>query len=157
MLVLLYSSIGDDTDPPRAFLAVPRVAVLSRATRGTAPTPLSPEFAVTLRHLLHGAAEPSGVQAAVLRRDVAAPRDPEAYWRGIERSRAAHPVFGPMTNNIGPYAFWDRPREEPTQVRRAPLALIVAATGDPRTTYKSSVTLYEQLLGSKLLTLKGAS
>ncbi|MEU2671540.1 hypothetical protein ABZ622_22275 [Streptomyces sp. NPDC007164] len=104
--VLLYSSIGEDTDPPRAFLAVPRAAVLSRAARGTAPTPLSP---ATLRHLLHGAAEPSGVQAAVLRGDVAAPRDPEAYWRDIERSRAAHPVFGPMTNNIAPYAFWDRP------------------------------------------------
>ncbi|MFF2925753.1 alpha/beta hydrolase [Streptomyces celluloflavus] len=154
--VLLYSSIGDDTDPTRAFLAE-QLAVLSRAARGTAPTPLSPEFAATLRYLLHGAAEPSGVQAAVLCGDVAAPRDPEVYWRDIERSRAAHPVFGPMTNNIGPCAFWDRPREEPTQVRRDAPVLIVAATGDPRTTYKSSVTLHEQLPGSKLLTLKGAN
>ncbi|MEU2671541.1 alpha/beta hydrolase [Streptomyces sp. NPDC007164] len=33
----------------------------------------------------------------------------------------------------------------------------MAATGDRRATYKSSVTLHEQLLGSKPLTLKGAS
>ncbi|MGW1848434.1 alpha/beta hydrolase [Streptomyces sp. NPDC001966] len=153
--VLLYSSLGDDTDPTREFLAE-QLAVLSRAARGTAPMPLSPEFAATLRYLLHGAAEPSGVQAAVLCGDAAAPRDPEVYWRDIERSRATHPVFGPMTNNIGPCAFWDRPREKPTQVRRDAPVLIVAATGDPRTTYKSSVTLHEQLPGSKLLTLKGA-
>ncbi|RST25299.1 alpha/beta hydrolase, partial [Streptomyces sp. WAC04770] len=36
-------------------------------------------------------------------------------------------------------------------------ALIVAATGDPRTTYRSSTTLHAQLPDSRLLTLKNAN
>ncbi len=62
-----------------------------------------------------------------------------------------------MTNNIGPCAFWDRPREAPTQVRHDAPALIVAATGDPRTTYRSSTELHRLLPSSSLLTLKGAN
>jgi hypothetical protein len=47
--------------------------------------------------------------------------------------------------------------ERPTRVRHDAPALIVAATGDPRTTYRSSVTLHDQLPSSRLLTLKGAN
>ncbi|MCX4851660.1 hypothetical protein [Streptomyces sp. NBC_00893] len=87
---------GRDLD--KAGVQCADVTVPSRAARGTAPTPLSPEFAAALRYPLHGSAEPSGVRVAVLCGDVAAPRDPEVYWRDIERGRAAHPVFGPMTD-----------------------------------------------------------
>ncbi|WP_330331777.1 alpha/beta hydrolase [Streptomyces sp. NBC_00536] len=154
--VLLFSAIGDDRDPTRAFLGE-QMSVLDKAARGAAPTSLSPDFAATLRYLLHGDAQPSGVQAAVICGDVAAPRHPEVYWRDIERSRTAHPLFGPLTHNIGPCAFWDRPREEPTQVRRDAPVLIVAATGDPRTTYRGSAELRRMLPSSRMVTLEGAN
>lgn len=154
--VLLFTGIADDTDPTRAFLGE-QLSVLKLAAEGAAPTALSPGFAATLRYLLHGGDEPSGVQLAILCGDAAAPRDPRLYWRDIERSRAAHPLFGPLTNNIGPCAFWDRPREEPTRVRSDVPALIVAATGDPRTTYRSSLALHGLLPSSRLVTLEGAN
>ncbi|MEU4359743.1 alpha/beta hydrolase [Streptomyces virginiae] len=154
--LILFMGIADDTDPARAALAE-QVSALARAAHGQ-PAPLSPDFARLLRYTLGGEqAISGGVQAAIICGDVAAPRDPEVYWRDIERSRAAHPLFGPLTNNIGPCAFWDRPREALTQVRRDVPALIVAATGDPRTTYRSSVELHEQLSSSKLITLEGAN
>ncbi len=62
-----------------------------------------------------------------------------------------------MNNNIGPCAFWDRPREKPTQVKHDAKALIVSATGDPRTPHKGAVALHDQLPSSKLITVKGAN
>ncbi|MFF3735003.1 alpha/beta hydrolase, partial [Streptomyces sp. NPDC002476] len=110
-----------------------------------------------LRSTLGGEASRTGsAQSAILCGDVAAPHDPESYWRDIERSRAAHPVIGPITNNIGPCAFWDRPREEPTQVRHDASALI-AATNDPRTPYTGSVALRGLLPSSRLVALQGAN
>ncbi|MGW0957526.1 alpha/beta fold hydrolase [Streptomyces gelaticus] len=97
------------------------------------------------------------LQSAVICGNVAAPRDPEVYWRAIERSRAAYPRFGALANNIGPCAFWDRPREKPTQVKHDTKALIVSATGDTRTAHKGAVALHGLLPSSKLITLKGAN
>lgn len=154
--VLLFTAVADDTDPTRASLGE-QLAVLARAAKGAAPTALSPGFAATLRYVQRGEGEPSDAQIAIICADAAAPRDPRRYWRDIERSRAAHPLFGPLTNNINPCAFWDRPREEPTRVRHDVPALIVAATGDPRTTYDSSVALHRLLPSSRLITLKGAN
>ncbi len=154
--LLLMEGIADDTDPGRTALGE-QLAVLARAADGQR-TRLSPQFAALLRFMLTGEQSHYGsVQTAILCGDVAAPRDPERYWRDIERSRAGHPLFGPLTNNIGPCAFWDRPREEPTRVRRDAPVLIVAATGDPRTTYRSSVELHGRLPSSKLISLKGAN
>ncbi|WP_330334192.1 alpha/beta hydrolase [Streptomyces sp. NBC_00536] len=153
---LLFMGNADDTGPARAALAE-QMSVLAKAAKGE-PTRLSPQFAATLRFALRGEHAQSGaVQAAIICADGTAPRDPEVYWRDIERSRATHPLFGPMSNNIGPCAFWDRPREEPTRVSSDAPMLIVAAEGDPRTTYKSSRKLHEQLPGSRLLTLQGAN
>jgi pimeloyl-ACP methyl ester carboxylesterase len=154
--VLLFTAMADDTDPTRASLAE-QLAVLAKAAKGAPPTALSPEFAATLRYVQRGEGEPSDAQIAIICADVAAPRDPRRYWKDIQRSRAAHPLFGPLTNNINPCAFWDRPREQPTRVRSDVPALIVAATGDPRTTYDSSVALHRLLPSSKLITLKGAN
>ncbi|MFF5701396.1 alpha/beta hydrolase [Streptomyces sp. NPDC012794] len=153
--LLLFSGIADDTDPARAAFGE-QISALAKAAEGV-PSTLSPEFAAALRYALRGEGEPTGAQAAIICGDVAAPRDPELYWRDIERNRAKHPLFGPLTDNIGPCAFWDRPREEPTRVRRDTPALIVAATGDPRTTYRSSVALRGLLPSSRLLTLEGAN
>ncbi|MEU8998633.1 alpha/beta hydrolase [Streptomyces caniferus] len=153
---LLTAGNADDTDPRRAALSE-QVSVLAKAADGK-PTRLSPQFATALRGMLTGGETKSAMaQSAIICGDKPAPRDPERYWRDIERSRSAHPLFGPLTNNIGPCAFWDRPREEPTQVRHDAPALLVAATGDPRTTYKSSLALHRLLPSSRLLTLKGAN
>ncbi|MFF2010261.1 alpha/beta hydrolase [Streptomyces sp. NPDC058195] len=96
------------------------------------------------------------MQAAVLCGDRAAPRDPETSWRDIGRDRAAHPLFGPMTDNIPPCASWDRPRERPTRVDRDVPALLVAATGDPRTTCRATLKPHARLPASRLVTLPGA-
>lgn len=154
--LLLFMMLSDDGDASRAELAA-AVTVLSEAAKGK-PTRPSPAFTGNLRHVLTSDNSPTGsVQTAILCGDRAAPRNPESYWRNVERSRAAHPRFGPMTENITPCAFWDRPREEPTRVRHDIPALIVAATGDPRTTYRSSVKLHRELPSSKLITLTGAN
>lgn len=153
---LLIGGIADDGDAQRAALGE-QLSVLAKAADGR-PTRLSPQFAKALRTMLTGEdAQSAMVQSAIICGDKPAPRDPERYWRDIERSRAGHALFGPLTNNIGPCAFWDRPREEPTRVHRDAPALIVAATGDPRTTYKSSLALHGLLPSSKLITLKGAN
>ncbi|MEU2871915.1 alpha/beta hydrolase [Streptomyces olivoreticuli] len=153
---LIFSGIAEDTDAARAVFGE-RMSVLAKAAQGR-PTRLSAEFKELLQESVTGKNSDFGsVQTAILCGDVAAPRDPEHYWRDIERSRAAHPLFGPLTNNIGPCAFWDRPREEPTQVRHDAPALIVSATGDPRTPHTGAVALHGMLPSSKLITLKGAN
>ncbi|WP_179499955.1 alpha/beta hydrolase [Streptomyces sp. WZ.A104] len=153
---VLVAGIDSDTDASRATLGE-QVSVLNRAAAGL-PTRLSPQFAGILRLVTTGEQSHHGsVQSAVICGDVAAPRDPEVYWRDIERSRAAHPRLGPLVNNISPCAFWDRPREKPTKVKRDAKVLIVSATGDPRTTHTGAVALHGLLPSSKLLTLKGAN
>ncbi|MFB7619990.1 alpha/beta fold hydrolase [Kitasatospora sp. NPDC056181] len=153
---LLFAGLADDTDAARGGLAE-QIAVLAEAAAGR-PTRPSAAFTATLRFAFSGDASPTGSsQQAVICADAPAPRDPEAYWREIERSRAEHPLFGPMVHNINPCAFWDRPREARTEVRRDAKVLIVAATGDPRTTYRDSVALHGLLPASRLLTLEGAN
>ncbi|MFJ1778853.1 alpha/beta hydrolase [Streptomyces anulatus] len=153
---LLFIGVADDGDGSRAFLAQ-QVAALSQAAKGR-EEPLSPEFAETLRLLLTGVESSFGSsQTAIICGDVPAPRDPELYWRDIRRSRDAHPLFGPLTENIGPCAFWDAPREAPTRISHDAPVLLVAATGDPRTTYRSTRALHSRLPGSRLLTLENAN
>ncbi|MFE6667384.1 alpha/beta hydrolase [Streptomyces sp. NPDC057697] len=153
---VVFSGTADDTDEARAAFGE-QLSVLAEAAAGR-PTQLSPQFAAVLRGALTSEGSRSGsAQTAILCGDVSVPRDQERYWRDIERSRASHALFGPLTNNIGPCAFWDRPVEKPTEVRHDTPALIVAATGDPRTPYTGSVALHGLLPSSKLLTLKGAN
>lgn len=152
---LLVEGIADDTDPARAAFGE-TVSALADAAAGKPVRP-SKHLVELLRYATTGADSASGsAQSAILCGDVAAPRDPERYWRDIQRARTRHPLFGPLTNNITPCAFWDRPRERPTQVRHDARTLIVAATGDPRAPYEGSVALRHRLPSSKLITLKGA-
>lgn len=85
------------------------MALLAKVAKGERTT-LSPEFTASLRYALRGEGGPTGVQSAIICGDVSAPRDPELYWRDIERGRAAHPLFGPLADNINLCAFWDRDR-----------------------------------------------
>ncbi|MET8683791.1 alpha/beta hydrolase [Streptomyces sp. NPDC004732] len=154
---VLLAGLDSDTDASRASLGE-QVSVLAKAAAGESPTKLSPQFTGLLRLATTGDQSTMGSsQTAVICGDVAAPRNPEVYWRDIRRSRAAYPRFGAMNNNIGPCAFWDRPREKPTKVKHDAKALIVSATGDPRTPHKGAVALHGLLPSSKLITVEGAN
>ncbi|MGW3185107.1 alpha/beta fold hydrolase [Kitasatospora sp. NPDC001119] len=153
---LLFTGMADDTDPARASLAE-QMSLLARAANGH-PSTLPPAFADLLRSVFTPAGSSTGsAQTAILCGDAPAPRDPETYWSDIERARAAHPLFAPLTENITPCAFWDRPREAPVRVRHDTPALIVASTGDPRVPYTRSTALHDRLPSSRLLTLAGAN
>ncbi|WP_280404529.1 alpha/beta fold hydrolase [Nocardia brasiliensis] len=90
---------------------------------------------------------------AIMCNDAPAPRDPLEYWNAVQASRPTQPVFGPFLHNIGPCAFWADPVEAPTDVHNSAPALILQATGDPRTVYESGVGLHRALTGSRLITV----
>jgi pimeloyl-ACP methyl ester carboxylesterase len=156
---IIWMRVGDDRDQPRAGLAdtvriLRRAATLAPADPPVEPTP---ELDQVLRILLTGEFSWLGsALTSVLCADVAAPQDPETYWRNIQRTRRSQPTFGPLLNNISPCAFWRRgPLEAPTTVRNSTSALIVSATGDSRTTYRGAQALGTLMTGSRLLTLRG--
>ncbi|MEU3459227.1 alpha/beta hydrolase [Streptomyces sp. NPDC006733] len=154
---VVFSGLGDDKEPAlRAFASSMRT--LQQAALGRPAQP-DADLVSTLDFVLKGgdgASAYGSVQTAILCGDVAAPRDPEVYWRDVQRSRAAHPLVGPFTNNITPCAFWDRPRERPTAVRADLPALMVNATGDPRTTYAGATAMHRAWPSSRLVTVDGA-
>ncbi|MFJ9690699.1 alpha/beta hydrolase [Kitasatospora sp. NPDC101183] len=154
--MMLFAGLQGDSEPERASLAG-QVAMLAEAAAGRPVTPDAGTVGL-LQFLFGPQGSPAGSAMQLIAcADGPASHDPEHYWREIERSRAGHPLFGPLLDNIGPCAFWARPREAPTQVRRDARALIVAATGDPRTPYGGGVALHGLLPGSRLLTLQGAN
>ncbi|SFP97617.1 alpha/beta hydrolase fold [Actinomadura madurae] len=151
--VVLFDNLGTDEDRARAVLAE-SVRVFAKAAGGEPAEPTE-ELDEELAFLLTGAESRYGSgQSAIICGDAAAPRDPAAYWRDIQRNRGASPVFAPLTRNVGPCAFWPvRPAEPPTSVGGRLPALMVAATGDTRTTYASSRALHRLLPGSRMITL----
>ncbi|MFC4502729.1 MULTISPECIES: alpha/beta fold hydrolase [Streptomyces] len=152
--VVVFSSLSQDNDEAYGNLAR-AVRDMRRAAQGH-PVDPDPVLAETLKFVLTDADSAYGsVQSAILCGDVAAPRDPEVYWRDIQRTRAREPLFAPITRNIGPCAFWDPPREAPTTVRDDFPALLVNATGDPRTTYAGAVAQHGDWPASRLITLRG--
>jgi pimeloyl-ACP methyl ester carboxylesterase len=153
---LLFNGLDDDRDEAAADLAT-TVRVLQDAAEAAHARP-TPGLEDTLRFLATGAdSAPGGSQVAVLCGDRAVHRDPEVYWRAIERSRVHEPVMGPLLTDISPCAFWpEPPRERPTAVHNDVPALIVASTGDTRTIYRAGQALHRQMTGSRLLTLSGA-
>ncbi|MFD5000835.1 alpha/beta hydrolase [Streptomyces buecherae] len=155
--MVAFAGAADDRDPARHALAG-QLSVLARAARGERVEP-TPELAEMLDFALTGKQSRYGsAQVAILCGDGTAPRDPEVYWRDVQRSRDRYPLMGPMANNVNPCAFWpDMPREAPVRVERDTPALIVAATGDPRTSYQGSKALRGMLPSSRLLTLEGAN
>ncbi|MEV5101481.1 alpha/beta hydrolase [Streptomyces massasporeus] len=127
-----------------------------RASEGQRVTP-SPWLAGVLEFTLTGTDSPYGsAQAAILCGDGTAPRDPEVYWRDIQRGWALDRLFAPVTHNINPCTFWDRPRERPTTIRDDLPALLVSATGDPRTDHDGAKAVRGRWPSSRLVTLEGA-
>ncbi|MER5525328.1 alpha/beta hydrolase [Streptomyces sp. NPDC002677] len=153
--LVVFNGLSQDNDPAYGDFAA-AVRDLRDAADGKAVTP-GPWLADMLGFLLTGSeSEYGSVQTSVLCGDVGAPRDPETYWRDVRLARARDPLFGPVTNDIGPCAFWDAPREHPTTIRDDLPALLVNATGDPRTTYQGAETVHRDWPGSRLVTLRGA-
>ncbi|WP_055529332.1 alpha/beta hydrolase [Streptomyces graminilatus] len=154
--VVLLNGLSQDNDTAYDAFAQAVRDLRRAADGGTVSTP-SPWLADILGFMLTGADSSYGsVQSAILCGDVAAPRDPEIYWRDVQRARVRDPLFGPVANNIGPCAFWDAPRERPTTIRADLPALLVNATGDPRTTYDMARTVHRNWPSSRLVTLRGA-
>ncbi|MDQ0956702.1 hypothetical protein QFZ66_000580 [Streptomyces sp. B4I13] len=56
----------------------------------------------------------------------------------------------------GDHPVWDRPRERPTVVRDDLPALMVNATGDPRTTYAGATAMHRAWPSSRLVTVTGS-
>ncbi|MEO3752261.1 alpha/beta fold hydrolase [Streptomyces sp. B6B3] len=154
--IVLFSNLGADHPDRYADLAGV-VGTLARAANGE-PVEPTPPLAETLDFLLTGAASAqASMQTAILCGDVSASRQPAEYWTDVQRSRAEHPLAGPLMNNITPCSFWDRPVEPPTVVEGDQEALLVAATGDPRTVYERTLDMREDLWPSaRLVTLDGA-
>ena len=153
---LISNSVGNDRQEARAAFSE-TVKVLDAAARGATVAP-TPDLEGFLHFVLDGGSSHYGSPAAaIICGDRAAPRDPEVYWRDIQRSRDRHPLFGPITNNISPCAFWNEPpREPPTRIANDAGALIISTTGDTATTYRGSLATHRLLTGSRLLTLDGA-
>lgn len=130
-----------------------RVRQIADAAEGK-PVQPSKDFDDELRFMLTGRPQDLSSQAAVICGDAAVPRDPEWYWRNIQRSRGGQPVFGPYANNITACAFWTPPREPKTFVRNDVPALIVQATLDTRTVYQEGVNLHRAMSASRLVSLQ---
>ncbi|WP_333741058.1 alpha/beta hydrolase [Streptomyces sp. IBSBF 2806] len=154
---IVFNGLSDDTDEARRSFAS-SLRTLHQAARGRHAEP-DADLAGNLDFLLRGGDGGSAygsVQTAILCGDVPAPRDPEVYWRDVRRSRERHPLMGPFTNDITPCAFWDRPRERPTAVRRDFPALMVNAVGDPRTVYAGASAMHDAWPSSRLVTVTGS-
>ncbi|MFB6839934.1 alpha/beta hydrolase [Streptomyces sp. NPDC056361] len=147
--------LGSDLDQRRADLAE-TVSVLARAADRE---PVEPSEALTgqMEFLLTGAGSaPSSQMTAIICGDVAERRGVGTYWRAVEKSRDHYPLAGPLANNITPCEFWDRPIEAPTVLTNDVPALLVNATGDPRTLYSGAQAVRKQWPSSRLLTVEGA-
>ncbi|EFL30183.1 TAP domain-containing protein [Streptomyces viridochromogenes DSM 40736] len=155
MPIVVLNGLSQDNDAAFGNFAQ-GVRDMLRASQGQRVTP-SPWLAGVLDFVLTGAKSPYGsVQTAIVCGDNAAPRDPEVYWRDVERARTKDPLFAPVTDNVNPCAYWDRPRERPTTVRGDLPALLVNATGDPRTYYEGATAVRSRWPSSRLVTLRGA-
>ncbi|WP_447036347.1 alpha/beta hydrolase [Streptomyces sp. DSM 118878] len=82
------------------------------------------------------------------------PKNPETYWRNMQRSRATQPVFGPYVNGmIAPCAFWKgEPREPATRITNDVPVLMLQARDDNNVPYEGALALHRKLTGSRLLT-----
>ncbi len=133
-----------------------QVRVLRDAARGDTVTP-TPTLALKLA--LYASPDVNaefGFSAATANQcaDRAASRDPETYYRDIQAHRATEPLYGPLTRDITPCAFWPTdPVEAPTRVDNDRPVLIVGASGDSATPYTGQQAMHRALRGSRLVTL----
>ncbi|MFE4331719.1 alpha/beta hydrolase [Streptomyces sp. NPDC056831] len=82
------------------------------------------------------------------------PKNPETYWKNMERSRATQPVFGPIVNSMmAPCAFWTSTSREPaTVIGNDVPVLMLQARRDNNVPYEGALALHHRLTGSRLVT-----
>ncbi|MFG3073782.1 alpha/beta hydrolase [Streptomyces sp. NPDC048225] len=152
---VLIGGLGSDLNERRADLAA-TVRLLARAA-DREPAEPSEALAGQLEFLLTEAGSAAASQmTAIICGDVAERRGVGTYWRTVQASRERFPLTGPLAENITPCEFWRRPAETPTALDNDVPALLVAATGDPRTLYAGAEAMREQWPSSRLLTMEGA-
>ncbi|WP_378736402.1 alpha/beta fold hydrolase [Nocardia brasiliensis] len=144
--------VGLDS-PEQYEMLAGQVRTIADAAAGK-PVELDETLDATLGFALRARPRDNSSQMAIMCGDVAAPRDPQFYWRNIEAARATQPVFGALANNITPCAFWAPPAEPLTEVRNSVPALIVQSTGDTRTAYQGAVAMHNYLSASRMVTLQ---
>ncbi len=151
-----YAVLGDDTEEGDALIAGVFRTLKQAADTGHA----EPDAFLTafLAATLTGDGSSYGsTQTAYLCADTPGPRDTEVHWRAIERTRARHPLFGPILNNVTPCSFWPRPKEQPiTTVHNNIPALMVNTTGDPRVPYSEARQMHARWPASRLVTVTGS-
>ncbi|MBD0741068.1 alpha/beta hydrolase [Streptomyces sp. CBMA152] len=153
--LLMYGVLGEDLRQTDQDIAV-MVRTLKRAAETGRAEP-DPGLAELLPSLFTGQDSAYGsTQTAYLCADTPGPRDPEVFWRAVEHSRAHHPLFGPLFNDITPCAFWTRPPERPTVVDNDVPALLVNSTGDPRVLYSEAQAMHTRWPSSRLLTVRNS-
>ncbi|MGW6710396.1 alpha/beta hydrolase [Streptomyces sp. NPDC054956] len=83
------------------------------------------------------------------------PRDPERYRRDAVRDKAAYPLYGDFASNIKPCAFWQRPVEAATPMKKRAAVLTVQNEWDSQTPLVSGQGLHRALKGSKMVLALG--
>jgi pimeloyl-ACP methyl ester carboxylesterase len=133
------------------------VQVLARAVDDLPAQPTE-EMTETLASLVDGAGSATHTpQTAILCGDAAVSRDPEVYWRDIQRHRSSSRLFEPLARTITPCSFWPTvPAERPVTVRNGTPALIVQAEKDVNSQLPGARALHQALTGSRLIVLAGA-
>ena len=151
---LILTPLTDDTENGELAGVV---QVLARAADGMPAEPTE-EMTATLASLVDGVGSATHTaQTAILCGDAAVSRDPEVYWRDVQRHRASSPLFEPLARTITPCSFWpDAPAERPVDVHNGTPALIVQAEKDVNSQLPGAVALHRALTGSRLIVLAGA-
>ncbi|MFF2040650.1 alpha/beta hydrolase [Kitasatospora sp. NPDC058170] len=154
--LVLAARLADDSEGAYADLSAD-VRVLADASRGSevVPTAFLEQFLTGLFTGAGPATDRAGTP--ILCADRAVSPDPETYFRDIEAHRADEPLFGPLTRNVTPCAFWPiKPAEPALDIRNHARVLMVGATGDPLTPFAGQQAMHRALSGSRMVTLRGA-
>ncbi|HTI21757.1 MAG TPA: alpha/beta hydrolase [Kutzneria sp.] len=149
---LLYNGIRSDAPDDYAEFATEIRQLRDGASKVT------DRLAAELSAIYHGGGEMGARSGtAVFCADRAVSRDPATYFRDIQAHRIDEPVFGSVTRNITPCAFWPvRPIEPLTVVHNGLPVLLVAASDDPVAPYPGQLAMHRALTGSRLVTQEGA-
>lgn len=155
MLPGLLLVVVDTKASYAAFSA--KVQVLSEAASGQKVNP-TPDLAEYFGQLASTDVQP-GFDAGLAVRcaDRPASRDPETYFRDIQVHLRDEPLYGPLTRNVTPCAFWPADSaDRPIRIATNLPALLVGASGDPASPYVGQQALHRDLTRSRLVTLQGA-
>ncbi|MEU3621357.1 alpha/beta hydrolase [Amycolatopsis coloradensis] len=153
---LFFANLYDDRPASQAeFVGIMRTLRDAAAGRHVTPSPALAAFLDGLTTGSGAATDRAGTP--VVCADRAASRDPATYYRDIQDHRAAEPLFGPLSRNITPCAFWPvAPAEPATRIHNTSPALLLGSTGDPATPYAGQLAMRGALAGSRLVTVAGA-